>query len=158
MMNDRNNEITVSDRFDKAKIKSQIYEIRGYKVMLDSDIALYFGTTTGNLNKAMKRNIQRFPKSFCFWISRDEYREILRFQSGILELEQGQYSKYPPYVYTEQGVAMLTSCLHTPRAISASIQMMEARFSFFLLYVSEKNADSQSSALLIRNSSEELIF
>ena len=94
--------------------------------MLDKDIAEYFGVTTGNLNKAMRRNIRRFPQNFCFQISREEYKEILRFQSGSLEPEQGQYSKYPPNVYTEQGVAMLTSVLHTDRAIEASIQIIEA--------------------------------
>ena len=120
------NEITIYTPIDKEKVKTQIFEIRGYKVMLDKDIAEYFGVTTGNLNKAMKRNIKRFPQNFCFQISRDEYKEILRFQSGSLELEQGQYSKYPPYVYTEQGVAMLTSALHTDRAIEASVQIVEA--------------------------------
>ena len=120
------NEITLYTPIDKEKVKTQIFEIRGYKVMLDKDIAEYFGVTTGNLNKAMKRNIKRFPQNFSFQISRDEYKEILRFQSGSLELEQGQYSKYPPYVYTEQGVAMLTSALHTDRAIEASVQIVEA--------------------------------
>ena len=94
--------------------------------MLDKDIAVYFGVTTGNLNKAMKRNIERFPQSFCFQLTREEYLDILRFQFGILELDQGKYSKYLPYVYTEQGVAMLTSALHTDRAIEASIQIIEA--------------------------------
>ena len=74
----------------------------------------------------MKRNINRFPDSFCFQLTRDEYHEILRYQYGTLERKQGQYSKYLPYAYTEQGVAMLTSCLHTEHAISASIQIMEA--------------------------------
>ena len=120
------NEITVYAPVDKEKVKTQIFDVRGYKVMLDKDIAEYFDVTTGNLNKAMKRNIKRFPQNFCFQISREEYKEILRFQSGSLELEQGQYSKYPPYVYTEQGVAMLTSALHTDRAIEASVQIIEA--------------------------------
>ena len=93
--------------------------------MLDSDIAAYFGVTTGNLNKAMKRNIKRFPPKFCFMLTKEEYREILRFQTGILELEQGKYSKYLPYVYTEHGLSMLTSVLHTDRAIEASILIME---------------------------------
>jgi len=78
------------------------------------------------LNRAMKRNIKRFPDTFCFQLTREEYREILRCQTGILELEQGKYSKYSPYVYSEQGVAMLTSTLHTDRAIEASIQIIEA--------------------------------
>ena len=56
--------------------------------MLDRDIAAYFGVTTGNLNRAMKRNIKRFPDGFCFQLTNEEYMEILRFQFGILELEQ----------------------------------------------------------------------
>ena len=71
--------------------------------MLDRDIAEYFGVETKALNRAMKRNIKRFPEEFCFQLTREEYREILRCQSGTLELEQGKYSKYPPYVYTERG-------------------------------------------------------
>lgn len=121
-----NTDITAFQKIDKEEVKRRIFEIRGLIVMMDADIANYFGTTTGQLNRAMKRNIKRFPPHFCFQLSREEYREILRFQSGILELEQGKYSKYAPYVYTEQGVAMLTSCLHTEQAISSSIQIMEA--------------------------------
>ena len=114
-------EIGIFKQIDKEEIKRQIYEIRGKKVMFDKDIADYFEVTTGNLNKAMKRNIKRFPDSFCFQLSKEEYS---RFQNG--SLKQGQNIKYPPYVYTEQGVAMLTSALHTDRAVDASIQIMEA--------------------------------
>lgn len=114
-------EIGIFKQIDKEEIKRQIYEIRGKKVMFDKDIADHFEVTTGNLNKAMKRNIKRFPDSFCFQLSKEEYS---RFQNG--SLKQGQNIKYPPYVYTEQGVAMLTSALHTDRAIDASIQIMEA--------------------------------
>ncbi|MBR6273551.1 MAG: ORF6N domain-containing protein [Lachnospiraceae bacterium] len=110
----------------KEKVKTQIIDIRGHKVMMDSDIAVYFGVETKALNRAMKRNIKRFPEHFCFQLTRDEYRQILRCQSGTLKFEQGKYSKYPPYVYTESGVAMLTSVLHTERAIEASIQIIEA--------------------------------
>ena len=60
------NEITIYEPVDKEKVKTQILEIRGYRVMIDKDIAEYFGTTTGNLNRAMKRNIKRFPANFCF--------------------------------------------------------------------------------------------
>ncbi|MBR1757988.1 MAG: ORF6N domain-containing protein [Lachnospiraceae bacterium] len=116
-------EITVYAPIDKEKIKTQIYHIRGLQVMLDKDIAIYFGTTTGNLNRAMKRNIKRFPENFCFQLTADE---CSRFQIGILNGGRGSNLKYLPYVYTEQGVAMLTSALHTDRAIEASIQIMEA--------------------------------
>ena len=75
-----NTEIAIYDPINKETVKGQIFEVRGVKVMLDKDIAVYFGVTTGNLNKAMKRNIKRFPESFCFQLTNDEYREILRFQ------------------------------------------------------------------------------
>ena len=117
------NEITIYEPVDKEKIKAQILDIRGYKVMLDKDIAVYFGTTTGNLNRAMKRNIKRFPENFCFQLTSEE---CSRFQIGILNGSRGSNIKYLPFVYSEQGVAMLTSALHTDRAIEASIQIMEA--------------------------------
>ncbi len=121
-----NDEMIIFEPIDKEKVKGQIWEFRGYKVMLDKDIAMYFGVETKALNRAMKRNIKRFPDNFCFQLTKEEYHEILRCQSGTLELEQGKYSKYLPFVYTESGVAMLTSTLHTDRAIEASILIMEA--------------------------------
>lgn len=117
------NEIKIYEPVDKEKVKAQILEIRGYRVILDKDIAVYFGTTTGNLNRAMKRNIKRFPENFCFQLTSDE---CSRFQIGILNGNRGSNIKYLPFVYTEQGVAMLTSALHTDRAIEASIQIIEA--------------------------------
>ena len=120
------NKIIIYEPISKETIKTQIHTIRDCQVMLDKDIAAYFDVTTGNLNRAMKRNITRFPDSFCFQLTTDEYYEILKRQSGTLELQQGKYSKYPPYVYTEQGVAMLTSVLHTNKAIEASVQIMTA--------------------------------
>jgi phage regulator Rha-like protein len=116
-------EIISLESVNKEDVKAQILEIRGYRVMLDKDIAVYFGVTTGNLNKAMKRNIERFPQSFCFQLTNEE---CSRFQFGILNGSRGSNIKYLPYVYTEQGVAMLTSALHTDRAIEASIQIIEA--------------------------------
>jgi phage regulator Rha-like protein len=125
-MTNNSNEIILLEQIDKEDVKHKIYEIRGKRVMLDSDIAEYFCVETGALNRGMKRNIRRFPDNFCFRLSKEEYRIILRCQNGTLELEQGKYSKYLPYVYTEQGVAMLTSVLHTDEAINASIQIIEA--------------------------------
>ena len=103
-------ELSVFGPIDKEEVKKRIYEIRGLKVMVDSDIALHFGVTTGNLNKAMKRNIKRFPEKFCFQLTNEE---CSRFQIGILNGGRGSNLKYLPYVYTEQGGAMLTSALHT---------------------------------------------
>ena len=117
-----NNDTAVVD-IDKEDIVDMIIEIRGHRVMLDRDIASYFGTATGNLNRAMKRNLERFPVNFCFQLTAEE---CSRFQIGILNEGRGSNLKYLPYAYTEQGVAMLTSVLHTERAINASISIMEA--------------------------------
>ncbi|MFC1679755.1 ORF6N domain-containing protein, partial [Elusimicrobiota bacterium] len=84
--------------------------------------ALY-GVTTFNLNKAVKRNIGRFPDDFMFQLTKNEYR-ALRFQIGILE--KGRHSKYLPRVFTEQGVAMLSSALRSKRAIRVNIVIMRA--------------------------------
>lgn len=120
-----NDELVIFEPIDKEKVKGQILEFRGIRVMLDSVIAEYFGVETGALNRAMKRNIKRFPETFCFQLT-DE--ELSRCQSGIsmqtIGIKGGR--TYNPYVYSEQGVAMLTSALHTDRAIEASILIMEA--------------------------------
>lgn len=120
------NEIITYEPLDKEKVQAKIFDIRGYKVMVDSDIAMYFDVTTGNLNKAMKRNIKRFPENFCFQLTKKEYKNLI-FQTGL----SSQFESYGgrrtlPYVYTESGVAMVTSALHTERAIEASIQILEA--------------------------------
>jgi len=102
-------------------IENKILLIRGEQVILDRDLAQLYRVTTGNLNKAVKRNIRRFPEDFMFQLNRKEYNS-LRFQFG--SLKRGQHSKYPPYVFTEQGVAMLSSVLHSERAIEVNIQIM----------------------------------
>ncbi len=89
--------------------------------MLDRDLAMLYGVTTGNLNKAVKRNINRFPKDFMFQLTREEYNS-LRFQIGILK--RGKHSKYFSYAFTENGVAMLSSILNSERAIIVNIQIM----------------------------------
>ena len=89
---------------DVSDIKNRIFTIRGKQVMLDSDLAEYFGTMTGNVNRAMKRNSKRFPESFCFQLTVDE---ISRCQIGISMQTSGVKGgrSYLPYVYTEQGIA-----------------------------------------------------
>ena len=90
---------------------------------LGSDLAQLYGVTTGNLNKAVKRNISRFPNDFMFQLTADEYKS-LRFRFGIFK--KGQHSKYLPYAFTEQGVAMLSSILRSKRAIEVNIAIMRA--------------------------------
>ena len=113
---------------EEIVIENLIYEIRGKQVMLDSDLAKLYECANGTktLNLAVKRHINRFPERFMFRLSRDEYYKILRFQSETLEFDQGRYSKYLPYVFTEQSVAMLATVLRTKVAEEISIKIMDA--------------------------------
>ncbi len=105
-------------------IASKIFEIRGKKVILDSDLAKLYGVQTRHLTRQVRRNIKRFPSDFMIQLTRREYRELLRCKFGTLEM--GKFSKYPPYAFTEQGVAMLSSVLNSDRAIRVNIQIMRA--------------------------------
>ena len=118
------NELIVKD----VKIENMIYEVRGKQVMLDSDLAKLYECKNGTkmINQSVKRNKERFPEDFYFQITREEYNEILRSQNVTLELERGKYSKYLPYVFTEQGVSMLSSVLKTEKASGVSISIMRA--------------------------------
>ena len=102
-------------------IENKILLLRGRKVMLDKDLAVLYGVTTSNLNKAVKRNLKRFPDDFMFQLAKEEY-DSLRFQFGILK--KGRHSKYLPYAFTENGVAMLSSVLNSERAVQVNIQIM----------------------------------
>lgn len=101
-------------------IKSKIYTIRGVQVMLDRDLASLYGVLTKNLNKAVKRNQERFPEDFMFRLTRDE---SLRFQNGTTKETRGG-SRYAPYAFTENGIAMLSSVLRSDRAIEVNIRIM----------------------------------
>lgn len=105
---------------NELEIRNLIYEIRGVKVILDRDIARLYGVSTGNLNKAVKRNIERFPERFMFQLTNDEF---LLFQNGI---SSWGGTRTPPYAFTEQGVAMLASVLRSPTAIQISISIIDA--------------------------------
>jgi hypothetical protein len=109
-------------------IQSKIYEIRGVKVMLDRDLAELYQVTTGNLNKAVKRNIRRFPPDFMFQLTKEEW-DSLRFQIGILEVGRGKYTKFLPHAFTEQGLAMLSGVLNSDIAIDVNISIMRAFIS-----------------------------
>nr|MBP7612367.1 ORF6N domain-containing protein [Paludibacter sp.] len=106
------------------EIRSLIYSIRGKQVMLDSDLASLYEVETKNLNKAVKRNIERFPASFCFQLTEEEV-ENLRFQIGTSSLNYGG-RRYLPYVFTEQGVAMASAILRSDIAVKVSVEIMEA--------------------------------
>ena len=102
-------------------IQNLIYEIRGQKIMLDSDLAKLYGVETSRLNEAVKRNIKRFPSNFRFQLTKEEY-ETLTSQIAISKKQGGR--RYLPYAFTEQGVAMLSSVLNSEQAIQINIQIM----------------------------------
>ncbi len=107
-------------------IQSKIYEVRRQKVMLDKDLAELYQVTTGNLNKAVKRNIKRFPPDFMFQLTDEEW-EALRFQNGIIKKGgRGEHTKYLPHAFTEQGLAMLSGLLNSDIAIQVNINIMRA--------------------------------
>lgn len=106
-----------------VRIQSLIYEIRGYKVMVDRDLAKLYGVETKVLNQAVKRNIKRFPEDFMFQLT---HEECLRSQIVTLNTKQGHHLKYLPYAFTEQGVAMLSSVLRSDAAIEVNIRIMRA--------------------------------
>ena len=107
------------------RIERAIVLIRGHNVLLDTDLAHLYGVTTSNLNKAVRRNIDRFPDDFMFQLTVDE-TDALRFQIGISKKQKRGGRRYLPYAFTEQGVAMLSSVLHSKRAVEVNIQIMRA--------------------------------
>jgi len=129
---------------DLQPIKNLIYELRGYRVMLDFDLAPMYGTETKRLKEQVRRNIRRFPEDFMFELTREEYNS-LRSQIATLESKEilqtsdneeilrSQFatsswggSRYQPFAFTEQGVAMLSSVLNSELAIDANIKIMRA--------------------------------
>ena len=126
------------------RIERRIFLLRGQKVMLDFQLAELYEVETKVLNQAVKRNIERFPEDFMFQLSADEMKQVLRSQfvtlnpdktsnrqqkpgslrSQIVTLKRGQHLKYAPFAFTEQGVAMLSSVLRSPRAVLVNIAIM----------------------------------
>ena len=104
------------------RIEGAILLIREHKVILDKDLAMLYGVTTGNLNKAVTRNIDRFPSDFMFRLSKDEF-ENLRFHFGT---SSWGGTRKPPRAFTEHGVAMLSGVLRSPRAVQVNIEIMRA--------------------------------
>ena len=106
-------------------IQNKIFEIRGQKVMLDFDLAELYESETKVLKQTVRRNIERFPSDFMFELTRDEYN-FLRSQFVTLEIGRGRFSKFNPFAFTEQGVAMLASILNSPKAIQVNIDIVRA--------------------------------
>lgn len=116
-------------------IQNRIYELRGERVMLDKDLAFLYETETKSLNLAVKRNLKRFPEDFMFQLTKDEF-ESIKFQVQAaeagqnlrLQIETSSWggSRYLPYAFTEQGVAMLSGVLNSDKAINMNIAIMRA--------------------------------
>ena len=107
----------------RKEIATLIYEIRGQRVMLDSDLASLYGVETGQLNRAVRRNKERFPEDFMFQLSHQEFTD-LKCQFGISRSWGGR--RIPPYAFSEQGVAMLSSVLRSKEAALVNVQIMRA--------------------------------
>jgi hypothetical protein len=106
-----------------AAIESRIQLIRGNKVILDADLAQLYGVETKSLNKAVERNRNRFPEDFMYQLTRQEFAN-LRFQFGTSSLHGGR--RHTPYAFTQEGIAMLSSVLRSPRAVAVNIEIMRA--------------------------------
>ena len=138
------NKLEVKNESSIENIKTLIYTIRGKQVMLDSDVAMLYHYTTKRINETVSRNKKRFPEIFCFQLNTNEYEMIksqfmtteqnnntdfsLRSQFATLNIEsnRGKHRKYLPYVFTEQGIAMLSGLLKNEIAIQVSINIMNA--------------------------------
>ena len=108
-----------------SAISHKIYFLRKTRVMLDSNLAVLYGVTTFNLNKAVARNLRRFPKDFMFRVTSSELDSLI-FQIGISKKKGRGGSRYLPHAFTEHGIAMLSSVLHSDRAVQVNIAIMRA--------------------------------
>jgi hypothetical protein len=105
------------------RIERVIYLIRGQKVMLDADLAELYDVTTKALNQAVKRNIDRFPEDFMFQLTANEFTDLNRSQT-VTGSQKHRNPRFLPYAFTEQGVAMLSSVLHSRTAALANVAIM----------------------------------
>ncbi|MBI5490993.1 MAG: ORF6N domain-containing protein [Deltaproteobacteria bacterium] len=134
------------------RIERRILLLRGEKVMLDTDLARLYGVPTKVLNQAVKRNLQRFPADFMFRLSVEEARILdgsipnAGLRSQIVTSKRGG-RRVPPYVFTEHGVAMLSSVLHSPRAVQVNIEIMRAFARLRSIFASHAQLARQLGAL-----------
>jgi hypothetical protein len=142
--------LIIRKNFDKIdfmenliQIQNLIYEIRGQKVMLDSDLATLYQVQTKVLNQAVKRNLKRFPSDFMFQLTKEEF---LNLKSQFVTSSWGGVRKMP-YVFTEQGVAMLSGLLNSDIAIAVNIKIMRAFVQIRKLSVEHKNLQEQIQEL-----------
>lgn len=109
----------------QKEVESRIINIRGEQVLLDRDLAEFYGVEIKRLNEQVKRNADRFPDDFCFQLTVSEY-ESLRSQNATLENNRGKHRKYMPYVFTEEGVAAVSAVIKNEKAAAVSVQIMRA--------------------------------
>ena len=143
----------LQNELPNKEIKNLIYAIRGKQVMLDSDVAMLYRYETKNINKAVKRNIERFPEDFCFQLTKSEVKN-LRFQTGTSSIEKENYGgrRYLPYAFTEQGIAMLAGILKSDIAVNVSINIIKSfiemrRFLIFNGQVFERLTNIEAKLL-----------
>ena len=154
---------------DLQTIQSKIYEIRGQRVMLDFDLASLYQVSTGNLNKAVKRNIKRFPPDFMFQLTKEEFLQLkssLIFQIGISNDSTLSHSgiartgrggtRTLPYAFTEQGLAMLSGILTSDVAIEVNISIMRAFVEFRHIAAGLSLPDNNADVAQLRKDFEEL--
>ncbi|SHI60694.1 ORF6N domain-containing protein [Fibrobacter sp. UWP2] len=121
--NEEKKQIVAAKPLVESGVGKMIQVIRGRQVLLDRDLATLYGVETKYINRAVKRNPNRFPDEFYFELTKEE---SLRCQDGTIKTGRGQHSKYSSYAFTEQGVAMLSAVLHSEKAIRVSIDIMKA--------------------------------
>lgn len=124
-------------------IVNKIYIIRGVKVMLDKDLAALYEVETKRFNEAVKRNIERFPEDFMFRLTREEYNSLRSQIATLDDKGRGKYSKYLPYAFTEQGVAMLSGVINSSKAIAMNIAIMRAFITMRKMILNNKSIEEK---------------
>ena len=125
-MENKINNLTIQNSISNEEIKNLIYTIRGKQVMLDSDVAKLYNCETKYLNRVVKRNIERFPEEFCFQLKESEFQNLrCQFVTSSFNQSYGG-RRYLPYVFTEQGIAMLSALLKSDVAVKVSVNIMKA--------------------------------
>jgi phage regulator Rha-like protein len=134
------------DRKLTANLDQLIYEVRGERVMLDSDLAAIYSVPTKRLLEQVRRNIDRFPRDFAFQVTRTEYG-ALRSQIATLKAGRGQHRKYLPFVFTEHGAIMAANVLNSPRAVQMSVFVVRAFLKMRSLLGDKRELAKQLGAL-----------
>ena len=142
-----NEKDTLAALSETKRLAELVYLVRGEKVLLDSDLAMLYGVETGALNRAVKRNTDRFPADFMLQLSPQEWDD-LKCQIGISSSYGGR--RATPYVFTEQGVAMLSSVLNSPRAVQVNIAIMRTFVQLRRLMDSNRDLARRIDALEAR--------